>query len=48
MIKNTFFNSKVKIEIKTTRTTVTEKAKILKGNTYIAEPNLEITLNIIQ
>ena len=46
MIKNTFSIKKIKIEIKTTTTTVIQKwAKIfsnVRGHTCIAEPNLEV------
>ena len=46
MLKNTFFNYKIKIEIKRTTTTVTKNELIYspmsEGNTCIAEPNLEI------
>ena len=46
MLKNTFFNHKKKIEIKTTA--ITEMKNELKyspvseGNTCIAEPNLDV------
>ena len=46
MIKNIIFNSKINIEIKAT--TIAEIKNQLKyflmseGNTYIAEPNLEV------
>ena len=46
MIKNTFFNNKIKKEIKTTRRTVIKHElkdfPLLKSNTCLAEPNLEI------
>ena len=45
-MKNTFFNNKIKIEIKTTTTTVIksklEYSQISDGSTCIAEPNLEV------
>ena len=46
MIKNTFFNNKIKKETKTTRiTAIKHELKdfpLLKSNTCLAEPNLEI------
>ena len=46
MIKNTFFNKKIKKETKTTRRTVIKHElkdfPLLKSNTCLAEPNLEI------
>ena len=53
MLKITVFNYKIKLEIKaTTKTAITNKLKnppMSEGNTYIAQPNLEvITLKIIQ
>ena len=48
MIKNTFFNYKIKIEIKTTTTTVIknklEYSPMSEGNKCIAKPNLQILL----
>ena len=45
MLKNTFFNYKIKIEIKTTATTVIKNevkySPLSEGNICIAEPNLE-------
>ena len=46
MIKDTFFNYKIRIKIKKTTTTVMENdlkyTKISEGNTCIAKPNLEV------
>ena len=46
MSKNTFFNYKIKIEIKTTTTAVIKNklkySQMSEGNTHIAEPNLEV------
>ena len=44
--KKTFFNYKIKIEIKTTTTTALKNelkySPMSEGNTCIAEPNLEV------
>ena len=51
MIKNTFFNKKIDIEIKTTVRKVVKQTEqkylpiISEGNKYIAESNLEILHN---
>ena len=46
MLKKTFFNCKIKIEIETTATTALKSElkyyPISEGNTCIAEPNLEV------
>ena len=46
MLKKTFFNYKIKIEIKTTTTTASDNelkySPLSEGNTYIAEPHLEV------
>ena len=46
MLKNTFFNYKIKTEIKTTTTAVIKNelkySPMSEDNTCIAEPNLEI------
>ena len=46
MLKNTFFNYKIKTEIKATTTTVIKNelkySSISEGNICIAEPNLEV------
>ena len=46
MLRNTFSNYKIKIEIKTNTTTVIKNelkcSPMSEGNTYIEEPNLEV------
>ena len=45
MLKNIFFNYKMKIEVKTTTTTATKNElkyyPMPEGNSCVAEPNLE-------
>ena len=53
MLKKTFFNYKIKIKVKTTTTTGLKNdlkySPMSEGNTYLAEPNLEVLpLRIIQ
>ena len=50
MLKKTVFNCKIKIRIKTTATGLKNEFKyspMSKGNTCIAEPNLEVLLSRI-
>ena len=48
MLKKTFFNYKIKVEIKTTTTTGLKNElkhfPMSEGNTCIGEPNLEVLL----
>ena len=45
MIKNTFFNNKMKKETKTTTAVIKNDLKyflVFEGNTWIADPNIEV------
>ena len=47
ILKNTFFNYKINMQIKTTTTAIKNQLKrspMSEYNTYLAEPNLEVLL----